>query len=181
MPLVRWLRGMSDESDGLYAGCGVGLCARASLSRRSPSGLSQDLLGLRIEREELVLRPCLGCFLSYKERTEVDKSLYLVKNNSCSQPDLIWCGASRSLDVHFLSSDTLDSFSDPYFVTLCQVRHSALIHALPLFGTVINSSPDQLIAIGFPFTSSHILPLRGGVAQRRGLRALGGEGRASPA
>ena len=113
-----------------------------------------------------MLRPCLGCFLSYKERTEVDKSLYLVKNNSCSQPDLIWCGASRSLDAHFFFSDTLDSFSDPYFVTLCHVRHSALIHALPLFGTVINSSPDQLIAIGFPFTSSHILPLRGGVAQR---------------
>jgi len=97
--------------DGLCAGCG--LCARESLSRRSPSGLSQDLLGLRIEREELVLRPCLGCFLSYKERTEVDKSLYLVKNNSCSQPDLIWCGASRSLDAHFFSSDALDSFSDP--------------------------------------------------------------------
>ena len=111
VPLVRWLRGMSDGSDGLCAGWG--LCAREPLSRRSPSGLSQDLLGLRIEREELVLRPCLGCFLSYKERTEVDKSLYLVKNNSCSQPDLIWCGASRSLDVHFLSSDTLDSFSDP--------------------------------------------------------------------
>lgn len=181
MPLVRWLRGMSDESDGLYAGCGVGLCARESLSRRSPSGLSQDLLGLRIEREELVLRPCLGCFLSYKERTEVDKSLYLVKNNSCSQPDLIWCGVSRSLDVHFLSSDALDSFSDPYFVTLCHVRHSALIYALPLSGTETNSSPDQFIAIGFPFTSSHILPLRGGVAQRWGLRALGGERRASPA
>jgi len=109
-----------------------------------------------------MLRPCLGCFLSYKERTEVDKSLYLVKNNSCSQPDLIWCGVSRSLDVHFLSSDALDSFSDPYFVTLCHVRHFALIHALPLSGTETNSSPDHLIAIGFPFTSSHILPLRGG-------------------
>ena len=112
-------------------GAGCGLCARESLSRRSPSGLSQDLLGLRIEREELVLRPCLGCFLSYKERTEVDRSLYLVKNNSCSQPDLIWCGASRSLDPHFLSSDALDSFSDPYFFTLYRVRHSALIYALP--------------------------------------------------
>ena len=97
--------------DGLCAGCG--LCAREPLSRRSPGGLSQDFFGLRIEREELVLRPCLGCFLSYKERTEVDKSLYLVKNNSCSQPDLIWCGASRSLDAHFFSSDALDSFSDP--------------------------------------------------------------------
>ena len=93
-------------------GCvrGGGLCARESLSRRSPGGLSQDFFGLRIEREELVLRPCLGCFLSYKERTEVDKSLYLVKNNCCSQLDLIWCGASRSLDAHFLSSDALDSF-----------------------------------------------------------------------
>ena len=70
--------------DGLSAGCG--LCARESLSRRSPSVLSQDFFGLRIEREELVLRPCLGCFLSYKERTEVDKSLYLVKNNCCSCP-----------------------------------------------------------------------------------------------
>lgn len=116
-----------------------------------------------------MLRPCLGCFLSYKERTEVDKSLYLVKNNSCSQPDLIWCGVPRSLDVHFLSSDALDSFSDPYFVTLCHVRHSALIHALPLSVTETNSSSDQFIAIGFPFTSSHILPLRGGVAQKRGL------------
>ena len=96
--------------------CGVGLCARESSSRRSPSVLSQDFFGLRIEREELVLRPCLGRFLSYKERTEMDKSLYLVKNNSCSQPDLIWCGVSRSLDVHFLSSDALDSFSDSYFV-----------------------------------------------------------------
>ncbi len=112
MQSVQWIWGMSRRgSDGLCAGCG--LCARESLSRRSPSGLSQDLLGLRIEREELVLRPCLGCFLSYKERTEVDRSLYLVKNNSCSQPDLIWCGASRSLDPHFLSSDALDSFSDP--------------------------------------------------------------------
>ena len=166
-------------SDGLCAGCG--LCARESLSRRSPSGLSQDLLGLRIEREELVLRPCLGCFLSYKERTEVDRSLYLVKNNSCSQPDLIWCGASRSLDPHFLSSDALDSFSDPYFFTLCHVRHSALIHALPLSGTETNSSSDQLIVIGFPFTSSHILPLKGGSCLEVGLRALGGEGRASPA
>ena len=144
-----------------------GLCAREPLSRRSPGGLSQDFFGLRTEREELVLRPCLGCFLSYKERTEVDKSLYLVKNNCCSQPDLIW-GASRSLDTHFFSSDALDSFSDPYFVTLCHVRHSALIHASPLSGTETNSSPDQLIAIGFPFTSSHILPLRGGQLLRGG-------------
>lgn len=156
---------MSGGSDGPCAGWG--LCAREAPSRRSPSGLSQDLLGGRTPGGgNPMLRPCLGCFLSYKERTEVDKSLYLVKNNCCSQPDLIWCGASRSLDAHFFFSDTLDSFSDPYFVTLCHVRHSALIHALPLFGTVINSSPDQLIAIGFPFTSSHILPLRGGVAQR---------------
>ena len=66
-----------EGSDGLCAGCG--LCAREPLSRRYPGGLSQDFFGLRIEREELVLRPCLGCFLSYKERTEVDKSLYLVK------------------------------------------------------------------------------------------------------
>ncbi len=34
-----------------------------------------------------------------------------------------------------------------------------------LSGTEINSSPDQLIAIGFPFTSSHILPLRGGCSE----------------
>lgn len=146
---VRWMRGNGWGGDGLCAGCV--LCAREPLSRRSPGGLSQDFFGLRIEREELVLRPCLGCFLSYKERTEVDKSLYLVKNNSCSQPDLIWCGVSRSLDVHFLSSDTLDSFSDPYFVALYHVRHSALIHALPLSSTEVNPPSEQLIATDCAF------------------------------
>ncbi len=147
MQFVRWVRG---------------LCARESLSRRSPGGLSQDFFGLRIEREALVLRPCLGCFLSYKERTEVDKSLYLVKNNCCSQPDLIW-GASRSLDTHFFSSGALDSFSDPYFVTLCHVRHPALIHVSPLSSTDSISLPLTSISLqAVPSPSSHILPLRGG-------------------
>ena len=84
-------------------------------------------------------------------------------------PNLTWCGVSRSLDAHFLSSDTLDSFSDPYFITLSHMLHFAQDHALPLSGTETNSSPDQLIAIGFPFPSSHILPLRVGSCLEVGL------------
>ena len=143
-----------EGSDGLCAGCG--LCAREPLSRRSPGGLSQDFFGLRIEREELVLRPCSGCFLSYKERIEGDKLLYLVKKMSGPRsflfgvglPDLLICTSSPP--THSTPFPTHTS-SDPYFVTLCHVRHSALIHALPLSSTEINPSSEQLIATGCAF------------------------------
>lgn len=147
---------------------GWGLCARESLSRRSPSGLSQDLLGLRIEREELVLRPCSGCFLSYKERIEGDKLLYLVKKMSGPRsflfgvglPDLLICTSSPP--THSTPFPTHTS-SDPYFVTLCHVRHSALIHASPpslARRSTLPLSSSSLQTV--PSSSSHILPLRGG-------------------
>ena len=77
----KWVEG---GGDGLCAGVG---CVLVSLCLGGPpAGYPKTYLGYGYRGEELVLRPCLGCFLPYKERTEVDKSLCLVKNNCCSCP-----------------------------------------------------------------------------------------------